>query len=73
MILGCNAGGRLIAASHAIGFHTVDPPSVSVAGSVRVTQTVRNGSVIARITTSGTALAFSPIVQVSAICAGEAR
>jgi hypothetical protein len=73
MILGCNAGGRLIAASHAIGYHTVDPPSASVAASVRVTQSVRNGRVVARLATSGTALGFSPVVQVSAVCAGEAR
>lgn len=73
LTIGCNGGGRLIAAAHAVGFRTVDPPGVRVAQSVRVRQTVRRGLVVAEISRNRAALAFSPVVQVSAICAGEAR
>jgi hypothetical protein len=70
----CTRGGRLVDASHAIGFFMPRVPSASVLSAVRVVQTVSGGAVTARAA-AGAAVPSGVRVelQVHALCAGGGR
>jgi hypothetical protein len=68
----CPSGLRLVSATHAIGFYGDRPPTVGVAQSVHVTQTVRKG--VVRVSARGGTglLEGRTIVQVDLVCAVRA-
>jgi hypothetical protein len=65
----CPSGLRLVGATHAIGFYGDKPPTVGVAQSVHVTQTVRKG--VVRVSARGGTglLEGRTIVQLDLVCA----
>ena len=70
VVLGCQAGERLVAAAHAVGFYTAGPPGPALASSVSVAQVVRAGRVVATIHFTATLDGMRAVVQVEAVCAG---
>jgi len=64
----CPAGKRLLAATHAVGFYAVSPPSAALVGSVTVTQSVRAGDVHL-VVHAGPLPGVRTIVQVDLECA----
>lgn len=65
----CASGERLLAASHAIGFWTEQPPAAALVRRITATQTIRNGrvDVVVRTGMLGSARAM---VQALAVCGG---
>jgi hypothetical protein len=65
----CPTGQRLVSATHAIGFYGDKPPTLGVAQSVHVTQSVRKG--VVHVTARGGTgqLEGRTIVQVDLVCA----
>jgi hypothetical protein len=68
----CPAGQRLVSATHAIGFFGDKPPTIGVAQSVHVTQTVRRGVVHVSARGGTGQLEGRTIVQVDLVCAVSA-
>lgn len=64
----CPRSARLVGATHAVGFDQTTPPTVAQRGSVRVTRSVVEGVVVARVRATAAAGAFAK-VQVRALCA----
>jgi hypothetical protein len=69
---GCARNERLVGASHAVGLYTQTAPAATVATSVSVTRTVRNGRV-AVVVRADASLRVRAVVQVHALCAGAGR
>ena len=69
---GCGRNERLVGASHAVGLYTHTAPAESVATSVSVTRTVRNGRVTVAVGADAS-LRVRAVVQVHALCAGAGR
>jgi hypothetical protein len=69
---GCARNERLVGASHAVGLYTQTVPASTVATSVSVTRTVRNGRV-AVVVRADASLRVRAVVQVHALCAGAGR
>lgn len=69
---GCARNERLVGASHAVGLYTQTAPAASVATSVSVTRTVRNGRVAVTVG-ADPSLRVRAVVQVHALCAGAGR
>jgi hypothetical protein len=69
---GCGRNERLVGSSHAVGLYTQTAPATSVAASVTVTRTVRNGRV-AVVVRADASLRVRAVVQVHALCAGTNR
>lgn len=67
----CQAGERLVASSHAVGFFTKAPPSASVVAQVRASRVVTGRRVVASVTASRLGKVRA-VVQVTALCAGGA-
>lgn len=68
--VGCAAGERLVAASHAVGFYTSAPPGQRLTRSVTAVHAVRKGRVILTGTVGASVRRVSAVVQVHAVCAG---
>lgn len=64
----CPARKHLAGASHAVGFFTATPPTVTLVRSIAVTQTVRAGVVVI-VVRSGPLPGVTAIVQVEMNCA----
>lgn len=64
----CPRTARLVGATHAVGFDQTTPPTAAQRGAVRVTRSVVEGVVVARVRASASAGAFAN-VQVRALCA----
>ncbi len=64
----CPARKHLAGASHAVGFFTATPPTVTLVRSIAVTQTVRAGAVVL-VVRSGSLPGVTAIVQVEMNCA----
>jgi hypothetical protein len=69
---GCGRNERLVGASHAVGLYTQTAPATSVATSISVTRTVRNGRV-AVVVRADASLRVRAVVQIHALCAGTGR
>jgi hypothetical protein len=67
----CAPNERLAAATHAIGFFGPAPPSVSLAGSVQVTQRVRAGRVHLTIRATRAIAGSRAVVQLDLVCAAR--
>jgi hypothetical protein len=68
--VGCARGERLVSGWHALAFRTRTTPDVSFAEFIRITRTIRNGKVVARILSSeGVPSALHAEAQVGAVCA----
>lgn len=68
----CDAGERLVAASHAIGFYTDDPPTRALAAAVQARQTKAAGRVTL-VVHAGTAVqGVRAVVQLDLVCVGGA-
>jgi len=65
----CVAGERLVGSSHAFGFFTRTPPSVSLAAGVTGTRAVRDGRVVVRVRGDAELGGVRGVVQVQAVCA----
>jgi hypothetical protein len=66
----CAAAERLVAASHAVGFYTKNPPPARVAASITVRETISGNRVREVIRAGAPADAVPAIVQIDAVCAG---
>jgi len=64
----CPRTARLIGATHAVGFDQTTPPSAAQRNAVRVTRSVVEGVVVARVRATTAAGVFAK-VQVRALCA----
>ena len=64
----CPRTARLVGATHAVGFDQTTPPTAAQRSAVRVTRSVVEGVVVARVRASDAAGAFAK-VQVRALCA----
>jgi hypothetical protein len=67
----CATNERLVAATHAIGFFGGTPPSVSLARSVQVAQSVRAGSVKLTIRAARAIAGHHAVVQLDLVCAAK--
>jgi hypothetical protein len=65
----CPARERLAGATHAIAFYTKAPPSVELASSVRVRQTIRSGRVFVTVHGAPEIRSVRAIVQLDLLCA----
>jgi hypothetical protein len=65
---GCRASEILVAASHAFGFRTPQPPTASVIGTVSGTRTVRGRRVLVAARGDAELGALRAVVQVHAVC-----
>jgi hypothetical protein len=66
----CAPGERLIAASHAVGFHTAAPPDERLAASAQVEQAVHTGQIRVAVRGGPALRGIRGEVQVHAVCAG---
>jgi len=66
----CASGGRLLGASHAIGFFTQQPPSGALVAAVRTSQTISPTRVSVSVRASDALAGVRAVVQVGAVCAG---
>ena len=64
----CPRSARLVGATHAVGFDQTTPPTGAQRGAVRVTRSLVEGVVVARVKSTAAAGAFAK-VQVRALCA----
>jgi len=67
----CASNERLVAATHAIGFFGDIPPSVSLARSIQVAQSVRAGRVKLTIRATRAIAGGNAVVQLSLVCAAK--
>jgi hypothetical protein len=66
----CARGEQLVGSWHALAFRTPAPPTLSLAGVVKLQRRVANGTVTVRVLTSeGVPAAARAEVQVGAVCA----
>jgi hypothetical protein len=70
VVRSCKAGETLVAASHAVGFYTAQPPGLALARSVEATQTLKRGHATLRIHAGRAALGVRAVVQLDLVCAG---
>ena len=66
----CNAGERLVSASHAIGFYTDSPPARALATAVHVSRTVKEGRVRTVVRAGRAVAGVRTVVQVDLVCVG---
>lgn len=70
----CSSGGRLLGASHAVGFSQRTEPSEDVLGSVSASHVVSGGRVVARAQLSSSApRGTRALLQVHALCTRSGR
>jgi hypothetical protein len=70
VVRSCEAGERLISATHAVGFFTDEAPGARLVSSVGASQSVRNGLVLVAVR-GGPALGTTQaVVQIGLVCAG---
>ena len=65
----CTARERLVGASHAFGFATRTPPSVSLVESLSADQAVRGREVVVKVRVDAELADVRAVVQVHAVCA----
>lgn len=65
----CRRRERLIAGSHAVGFHTRRPPGEALAAGVREAQATRRTGITVAVRSDETLLGVRAVVQVHALCA----
>lgn len=70
VVRGCKAGEKLVAASHAVGFYTRQPPGLALATAVHATRTATRGRVTLRVRAGAAALGVRAVVQLDLVCAG---
>jgi len=66
----CNAGERLVAASHAVGFYSPKPPTRALATAVHVSRKVTGGRVTTVVQGGRAVAAVRAVVQVDLVCVG---
>jgi hypothetical protein len=71
--LACASGERLLSVETAIGLYTAVPPTPTELRSVRVTRTIRGGTVVVSAVRRGLRNDRSAEVQVHALCAGRLK
>ena len=71
-VASCPAGQQLGGATYAITFDTPAPPTLALATSVHVTQTVRKGRVHLAVHAGPAVRGHVVMVQVDLVCAGSA-
>jgi hypothetical protein len=71
VVISCQAGERVVASSHAVGFLTKAPPSASVISKVRASRSVSGRRVVASVVAAPLG-SVRAVVQVTALCAGGA-
>jgi hypothetical protein len=69
--LACTSGERLLSVETAIGLYTALPPTPTELRSVRVTRSVRAGTVVVTAVQRGLATDRAAQVQIHALCAGR--
>jgi hypothetical protein len=69
----CGASERLVAASHAIGFHTQVTPAAAIVAAVRSSRLVRGRRVLVTVGVAPVARNAEAVVQVQAVCSGAGR
>jgi hypothetical protein len=70
VVQACRAGEMLVGASHAVGFYTLNPPTVALARSVAVVRSTSGRAVFADVRAGALVAAARAVVQVGARCAG---
>ena len=68
----CAKGERLVAASHAFGFYTRQPPGPSLVRAVGGTLAVRGDTVVVNVRADAELGGVRAVVQVHALCSGTA-
>ena len=69
----CGAGERLIAASHAFGVYTRQPPDARLARGVSVTRTMRASRIALSVRASAALRGVRGVVQIHAVCTRAER
>lgn len=67
----CAGTERLVAASHAIGFFSTGPPTVSMARAVHATQSIHAGHVALTISATRAIVESNAVVQLDLVCAAR--
>jgi hypothetical protein len=66
----CQAGERLVGASHAVGFFTAAPPPAALVRGVTAARSARANEVSVTVRATRAAARAHAVVQIAAICAG---
>lgn len=69
----CRPGEQLVRSSHAVGFHTTEPPSAEQLRLVRATHAVHEGQILVSASRPGLAGTIRVSVQVLATCTRRVR
>lgn len=65
---GCRVGERLVAASHAVGLFTREPPPARQLAAARVTRAVRAGRILVAASRQGIGRGINVALQIHALC-----